>query len=167
VRDHGGRVKVERRHGGGTVFQLYFPVATGQESSAVQDDKGTVNLNGNQEHLLVVDDEPHLRDIAATILKGLNYKVDLVESGEQAVAFIDKQAVDLVLIDMLMDPGMNGRQTFEKIIKRRPGQKTIIVSGFSESNDVKVALKLGAKGFLKKPYSVAQLGTAVKEALLG
>jgi nitrogen-specific signal transduction histidine kinase/CheY-like chemotaxis protein len=166
VRDHGGRVQVERS-GGGTVFRLYFPVVTGEDRRAAIDDDATVDLNGNQEHVLVVDDEPHLRDIAAQILTGLNYRVDLVESGEQAVEFIKKQSVDLVLIDMLMDPGMNGRQTYEQIVRFRPGQKVIIVSGFSESHDVKVALKLGAKGFLKKPYSIEQLGMAIKGSLAG
>ncbi|MGD9365947.1 MAG: response regulator [Desulfobacteraceae bacterium] len=164
VQDHGGRVKVERS-GGGTVFQLCFPVVPGEDSRAAENDDATVNLNGNQEHVLVVDDEPHLRDIAAQILEGLNYRVDLVESGEQALEFIKKQSVDLVLIDMLMEPGMNGRQTYEEIVRLRPGQKAIIVSGFSESYDIKVALKLGAKRFLKKPYSIEQLGMAVKESL--
>jgi YesN/AraC family two-component response regulator len=91
----------------------------------------------------------------------------LAESGEQAVAFLKKQPVDLVLIDMLMEPGMNGRQTYQEIVRLHPGQKAIIVSGFSESHDAKVALKLGAKGFLKKPYSIEQLGMAVKESLSG
>jgi DNA-binding NarL/FixJ family response regulator len=68
---------------------------------------------------------------------------------------------------MLMEPGMNGRQTYEEIVRLYPGQKVIIVSGFSESHDVKIALKLGAKGFLKKPYSIEQLGMAVKESLAG
>ncbi|MGD9007001.1 MAG: response regulator [Desulfobacteraceae bacterium] len=166
VRDHGGRVKVESS-GGGTVFQLCFPVVTGQDRRVVEDDDAMVNLNGNQEQILVVDDEPQLRDIAAQILKGLNYRVALVESGEQAVEFLKKQSVDLVLIDMLMEPGMNGRQTYQEIVRLHPGQKAIIVSGFSESHDVKVALSLGAKGILKKPYSIEQLGIAVKESLAG
>jgi CheY-like chemotaxis protein len=167
VQDHGGRVQVES-NGGGTVFRLYFPVVAGEVRRAEEDDVATtVNLNGNQEHLLVVDDEPQLRDISAQILQRLNYRVDLVESGEQAVEFVKNQPVDLVLIDMLMEPGMNGRQTYEELVRLHPGQKAIIVSGFSESHDAKVALKLGAKGFLKKPYSLEQLGTAVKESLAG
>jgi PAS domain S-box-containing protein len=166
VQDHGGRVKVER-NSDSTAFQLFFPVVTGEERRAPEYDGSTAYFNGSQEHILVVDDEPHLRDIAAQILKGLNYRVGLVESGEQAVEFIKKQPVDLVLIDMLMGPGMNGRQTYEAIIKLYPEQKAIIVSGFSESNDVKAALFLGAKGFLKKPYSIEQLGMAVKECLAG
>lgn len=164
VRDHGGRVKVERISDG-TVFRLYFPVVIGEGRKAAEDDDATVNLNGKWEHILVVDDEPNLRDIAAQILKGLNYRVDMVESGEQAVEFIKKQPVDLVLIDMLMEPGMNGRQTYEEIVRLYPGLKAIIVSGFSESHDVKVALNLGAKAFIKKPYSIEQLGMAVKESL--
>jgi CheY-like chemotaxis protein len=166
VRDHGGRVKVERR-GEITVFQLYFPVVAAVKRRAAKDDDTVVNLNGNQEQVLVIDDEPHLRDIASQILKGLNYRVSLVESGEQAVEFLKKQSVDLVLIDMLMEPGINGRQTYEKIVRLYPGQKAIIVSGFSKSHDVKVALNLGVKKFLKKPYSIEQLGMAVKESLAG
>jgi PAS domain S-box-containing protein len=166
VQDHGGRVKVERC-GGRTVFKLYFPVVTGEDRSTAGADDATTNLNGNREHILVVDDEPHLRDIATQILEDLNYKVDSVKNGEQAVEFIKEQPVDLVLIDMLMEPGMNGRQTYEEIVRIHPGQKAIIVSGFSESHDVKVALNLGANGFLKKPYSIEQLGLAVKESLAG
>jgi DNA-binding NarL/FixJ family response regulator len=64
-----------------------------------------------------------------------------------------------------MEPGMNGLQTYEEIIKLYPNQKAIIVSGFSESEDVKATLRLGASGFIKKPYSMNQLGRAAKEAL--
>ncbi len=60
---------------------------------------------------------------------------------------------------------MNGRQTYEEILKLYPDQKAIITSGFSESDDVKATFQLGAGGFIKKPYSMAQLGRAVKEAL--
>jgi two-component system cell cycle sensor histidine kinase/response regulator CckA len=66
---------------------------------------------------------------------------------------------------MLMDPGMNGRQTYEEILKLNPDQKAVIASGFSESDDIKEVLELGAGVFIKKPYSMAKLGRAVKEAL--
>ena len=66
---------------------------------------------------------------------------------------------------MLMEPGMNGRQTYEEIIKLYPDQKAIIASGFSKSDDVKAALKLGVSEFVKKPYSIERLALATKEAL--
>ena len=66
---------------------------------------------------------------------------------------------------MLMEPGMNGRQSNERILGIRPDQKAIIISGFSESDEVKRALRLGVGRFIKKPYSMEQLGQAVRDAL--
>ena len=117
------------------------------------------------QHILVVDDEPHLRDIACKMLQSIGYNVDSVCSGELATRFLKDNPVDLLIIDMLMEPGMNGRQTYEEIIKSTPDQKTLLASGFSEGADVKATLKLGACGFIKKPYSMEQLSKAVQEAL--
>ncbi len=66
---------------------------------------------------------------------------------------------------MIMDPGMTGYETYRKIIKIHPHQKALIASGYSESDDVKKTLRLGAGGFLKKPYSMDQLGKAVQDEL--
>ena len=125
----------------------------------------TENHAGNGEHILVVDDEAQLRDIASQLLRSLGYKVDSVSSGELAIRFIMEKPVDLIVLDMLMEPGMRGSQAYEEIIKLYPEQKAIIVSGFSESDDVKATIKLGAAGFIKKPFSMDELGQAVKEAL--
>lgn len=163
MQDHGGKIHTIS-DSKGTCFQLYFPVATEKGVARVGKDKKE-KFTGSGEHILVVDDEPQLRDIASQILQSLGYKVDSVSSGESAIKFMEKSPVDLILIDMLMAPGMNGRQTFEEIIKLYPGQKAIIVSGFSESDDVKETLKLGVECFIKKPYSIDQLGCAVKEVL--
>ncbi|MBU0943522.1 MAG: response regulator [Proteobacteria bacterium] len=161
--DHAGKIFVESSDKG-TRFQLYFPVAT--ETDVVQREKVLIEkIDGNGESILVVDDEPQLRDIAAQMLGSLGYLVDSVDSGESAVEFVKKQAVDLIVIDMLMEPGMNGRQAYEEILERYPGQRAIIASGFSESDDVQMTLQRGAGGFIKKPYSIVQLGRAVKEAL--
>ena len=72
--------------------------------------------------------------------------------------------VDLLLIDMLMEPGISGLQTYDAILLLNPRQKAIVVSGFSESVDVKKTLKLGASSFIKKPYSLDQLARAVRKA---
>jgi len=112
-----------------------------------------------------VDDERQLRNIAVETLETLNYKVDSVNSGEEAVEFLSQTSVDLVLLDMLMSPGMNGRETYEEILKIRPGQKALIVSGFSNSDEIKKALALGAGGFLKKPFDMAELAAVVSHEL--
>jgi CheY-like chemotaxis protein len=113
-----------------------------------------------------VDDEPQLRDIASKMLSALGYSTDVVASGEKALEFLEKKSVDLVVLDMMMEPGLNGRQVYEKILEIRPGQKTVIASGYSESEDVDACLKLGVGGFVKKPYSFAQLSKVVRNGLL-
>jgi len=165
VEDHGGQIRVESSDEG-TSFSLFFPVSN--KSVSRRDDPQVENMDTSKgEHILVVDDEPLLQDIAEQILLGLGYNVSTVASGEEAVEFVKETPVDLLVVDMLMDPGITGRQTYEKILKLYPEQKAIVASGFSESDDVKATLKLGAGGFIKKPYSVYQLGRAVRDALKG
>lgn len=163
MKDHEGKIFVESSSKG-TCFQLYFPVSKEKEVIPLENKK-IENFVGNGEHILIVDDEPQVRDIAGQMLQSLGYKVDSVESGELAVEFIKERPVDLIVIDMLMEPGMNGRQTYEEIIALCPEQRAIIASGFSENDDVQATLQLGAGGFMKKPYSMDQLGQTVQEAL--
>ncbi len=162
VQDHNGKIFVESS-AKGTCFHLYFPASNKEAGLSKKNE--TEHLAGNMEHILVVDDEPQLLDIASRILEGLGYIVHAVSSGEEAISYIKANPVDLVLLDMVMRPGINGHQTYQEIIKQYPGQKAIIVSGFSESEDVRATLELGAKGLVNKPYSRASLSRAVKEAL--
>ncbi len=165
MENHNGKIIVNSDEQG-TCFQLFFPSA--KETTIVKlKDPSMEDLIGDSEFILVVDDEQHLRDIASQMLLELGYKVDSVPSGEMAIEFVKKKSVDLIVLDMLMNPGMNGRQTYEEIIKLYPNQNAIIASGYSESEDVKAILRLGAGGFIKKPYSMDQLGLAVKKGLLG
>ena len=164
VQDHGGKIKVDS-NGQGTTFNLYFPRHV-EMAFKPKKERESVSLMGKGEHILVVDDEPVLRDIACQTLSALGYRVDAVNSGEAALFFLEGQKVDLVLLDMLMEPGINGCETYERIILKYPGQKAIIVSGFSRSDDVKKAMQLGVGSFIEKPYSIEQLGRAVKELLL-
>ncbi|MBI5593465.1 MAG: response regulator [Deltaproteobacteria bacterium] len=163
VLDHGGTVQVEST-AGGTSFILYFPVSE-TETSPKETNAGIEGLKGSGETILVVDDEPLQRDIASRMLKVLGYDSVCVGSGEQAVAYLQQNRVDMILLDMLMDPGINGRQTYERILRIHPNQKAIIASGFSESEEVKMAQQSGARGFIKKPYSIEQLGRALKEGM--
>jgi len=95
----------------------------------------------------------------------LGYKAKAVNSGEEAVEYLKENTVDLVLLDMIMDPGISDRQTYEQIIKIHPNQKAIIVSGFAETDEVKEAQKLGAGQYVKKPISLEIIGLAVKDEL--
>ncbi len=99
---------------------------------------------GQGEAILIVDDVEEQRKIASGMLKELGYSVVSVSSGEEAVEYLKTNKVDLLLLDMIMDPGMDGLDTYKKIIEMRPDQKAIIASGFSESVRVKVVQSLDA-----------------------
>ena len=165
VQDHGGIVWVDSQGDGmGTVFELYFP-STAVPLDKKQDEFSVQELHGKQETILVVDDEELLREIANHMLQKLGYRVVLMSSGESAIAYLQDNEVDLVILDMIMDPGMSGRKTYEKILQFRPGQKAIIASGFAEDEDVRQVLRLGASSYLRKPYTLKVLGRTVRDSL--
>ena len=163
MQDHGGAVTVDSSPNG-TTFKLYFP-ATDQQIAADEESVKLADLRGNGERILVVDDQEQQRDIATKILESLGYRVDAVASGEKAIEFLQKKSTDLLLLDMIMDPGINGRQTYQESIRIKPGQKAVIASGYSKSAEVKKAFELGASGFIKKPYSMEELGIVIQQEL--
>jgi CheY-like chemotaxis protein len=99
------------------------------------------------------------------MLDTLGYKAVAVGSGEEAVEYLKGHTVDLILLDMIMDPGINGCEAYKRIIAIHPDQKTVIISGFAESDDVKKAQKLGAGRYIRKPVTLDKLGLAVKGEL--
>ena len=163
VHDHGGDITIDS-DSRGTCFCLRFPAS--QDQAVVEEaDWDSTRYLGQGEHILIIDDEEQLIDIAGQMLEMLGYRVSAASSGEAALAFLRNHSVDLVLLDMLMGTGMNGRETYEKILKIHPGQKGLIASGFSENDEVEKTLALGAGQFLKKPYTMELLGQAVHEVL--
>ena len=167
--DHGGTVTV-KSDPGGSIFTLYFPArnsdCNGQSTKAdVKEKKQLQKIKGEGKTSLVVDDEAVQRTIALDILKEFGYRGEAVASGEAAIEYLKRKRVDLVLLDMVMRPGMNGFQTLQRIKEMYPGQKAIIASGFSESKDVKLALEQGAGEYVKKPYTLERLGDALQREL--
>lgn len=163
VQDHGGAVTVHSSEQG-TTFELYFPI-TREELSVGRGTLDLKELQGSGESILVVDDEEKQRNIASEMLSALGYRVETAAGGEEAVEMLRDRPMDLVLLDMIMDPGINGRRTFEKIIGIYPDQKAIIASGFSENEEVKKALELGVHTFMRKPYTMEQIGLTIKDVL--
>lgn len=163
MQDHNGAVMVTSNDQG-TLFELYFPVCH-EELTSKEEKKDLALLRGHGEKILVVDDESCQRDIACKFLAHLNYECHAVASGEEALDYLAKHPVDLVVLDMIMGPGMDGCRTYAALVDRNPHQKAIIASGFSETDNVTEAQRLGAGDFIKKPYSMAQLGRAVQQEL--
>jgi len=164
VKDHQGYIDVRSTPGAGTVFTLYFPV-TRREAATAAVPVSMAQYMGRGESVLVVDDVGEQREIACGILTKLGYRARAVASGEEAVACLKEAPADLVILDMIMDPGISGLETYTRILDENPGQKAIIASGFSETVDVKQAQRLGAGAYVKNPYTLEKLGLAVQAEL--
>ena len=108
-----------------------------------------------------MDDVTEQREIASQMLTRLQYSVTAVASGEAAVDYLKNNTVDLLVLDMIMDPGIDGLETYKRILEVHPGQRAVITSGFSETQQVKEAQSLGAGVYIKKPYTLKKLGMAV------
>ena len=164
VKDLNSYIDVKSTDGEGTTFTLYFPVS--REGSVKPTEKVSLaSLMGNGESILVIDDVQEQREIAAGMLETLGYATASVPSGEHAVEYVRDNLVDLLVLDMIMDPGIDGLDTYKKVIELRPGMKAVIASGFADTHRVKETQELGAGSYVKKPYTIEKIGIAVKTEL--
>lgn len=163
VKDHQGYIDFESRENKGSRFTVYFPVT--RKLSDNISPKAMDTYLGNGESILVVDDVEEQREIASAILATLGYCVNTVDSGEAAIEYLRNNKADLIVLDMIMDPGIDGLDTYREIVSRWPDQKVIITSGFSETERTQEVLNLGASVYLKKPYTIEKFGTAVYSVL--
>jgi len=164
VKDHDGYIDVQSVEGKGTTFTLYFPVT--REEMAEEGKKIPVDAyKGHGESVLVVDDVEGQRMVATALLTELAYQVHAVCSGEEAVEYLKTNQADILVLDMIMEPGIDGLETYKRILQINPRQKAVIVSGYSETEHVKEAQKLGAGAYVKKPYVIEKIGMAIRNEL--
>jgi signal transduction histidine kinase/ActR/RegA family two-component response regulator len=164
IKDHNGYITVESTEGMGTTFVVYLPL-TSELASVTKYPYAQEEIKGQGESILVVDDVGEQREIAVKLLQRMGYSVHAVGSGEEAIEYLKMNSVDLLILDMIMDPGIDGLETYKKILEIRPRQKAIIASGFSETERVKEALTLGAGAYLRKPFLYSQVGAVVRTEL--
>jgi CheY-like chemotaxis protein len=164
VKDHNGYIDVQSEEGKGTIFKLYFPVTREELSQAKETVSQSIYM-GRGESILVVDDVKEQRELAVNMLGWLGYQVEALSSGEEAIIYLKNNKADLVVLDMIMDPGIDGLETYRRIKEFKPKQKAIVVSGFSETDRVKMAQEIGAGSFVRKPYILEKIGVVVRREL--
>lgn len=160
IKDHKGFLDLKTQPGKGTSFYIYFP--TTRKLAYESDSDETC---GGSEKILVVDDDEIQREVSTQLLERLGYEVNQIESGEEAIEFLRETPHDLVILDMIMPGGIDGAETYRRILEVNPKQKAVIVSGFSESERVKVAQELGVGNFIKKPLTKKAIAVAVRAEL--
>ncbi|MBU0982322.1 MAG: PAS domain S-box protein [candidate division Zixibacteria bacterium] len=160
VKDHHGYVDVESTVVEGTTFYLYFPITRETPMPADSDE-----IIGGTEKVLVIDDDQIQREVSIRLLTKLGYHANAVESGEQAIEYLRGRPQDLIILDMVMPPGLDGADTLREIRRDHPHQRAIMVSGFAESERVEEALRLGAGAFVRKPLTLKTTAMAVRREL--
>lgn len=165
VKDHKGYINAESEKEKGTTILICLPVTKTKNEINNEPSTKIEDYYGNNETVLLADDIEEQREIAKDMLTTLNYNVESVSSGEEAVAYIKRNPVDIILLDMIMENGIDGYETYKRILEINPAQKAIITSVFSETVRVKKAQALGAGAYIKKPYSLKTLGKTIKAEL--
>ncbi|MCL4370690.1 MAG: response regulator, partial [Chloroflexi bacterium] len=161
VEDHHGYLDLETDVGKGTTFAVYLPVSS---VDSVRPQQKTKPMGGT-ERLLVADDDPAQLKVAGELLKHLGYAVQTASSGEQALEALATNPVDLLILDIVMPPGIDGTETYRRALSLRPGLPAVFLSGYAESKQIVEARKLGATAFVNKPVSLEKLAQAVRTQL--
>jgi CheY-like chemotaxis protein len=166
VKQHQGWVEVDSTEGVGTTFKTFFPASTKTVDNVA--DKLAVNaaIRGGSETILLVEDEPVLRELARVILTDYKYRVLEAATGVEALKVFDehKGRVDLLLTDMVMPEGMTGRELAEELKSRKPELRVVFTSGYSTEIMGHDTALLDTM-FLQKPYPPPLLAKTVRECL--
>jgi DNA-binding response OmpR family regulator len=122
------------------------------------------NTGTGKIHIIIADDEPFFCDTIAQFLRDAGYMVTIVHDGTGVLPVIQREKVDLVLLDLVM-PGMSGLETLELIKKQSPPPRVIVLSGYGESENVEQAKQRGSDGFVTKPFGLETLMRHIRTVL--
>jgi PAS domain S-box-containing protein len=170
LRRHDGHIAVESEAGHGATFTLHLP-ATGESSAGEEaEEPAGGRVVGGHGRLLVVDDEPMIRDLLRSLLEHLGYEVETAAEGGEAVRRYDAEAeagrpFDLVILDLTIRGGLGGREAFERIRARHPRARAIVSSGYSNDPIMAHHREYGFAGVLSKPYTLEDLSALLAQVL--
>lgn len=163
VRDHHGYIDLETTEGKGTTFHVFLPVYRAPSLSVAG-----LDLPRGSEAILVVDDDELQVNVMVSLLQALDYRVMGVQNGEECLRLIKDEGYrfDLIILDMVLGEGLDGLATYEALQKLAPGQKVVLISGFSKTaRNVARAQELGAGVYLRKPLTIERVARTVRETL--
>ena len=165
IKQSGGHIGVYSEPGIGTTFRLFLPRMT-EDVPIVEESAATPLLHGRGESVLVVEDNEALRRVVTRQLGELGYRVLAAENAAAGLELLDRRSIDLLLTDIVMPGGINGRELARRARQRWPEIKIVFTSGFSEARLNGDAGPLAAcTPLLSKPYRKEDLASAAREAL--
>ncbi|GAB6145222.1 hybrid sensor histidine kinase/response regulator [Desulfocicer niacini] len=163
VKDHNGHIDIQSKVGFGTNVTIYFPAGEYAKSPKIQEIPESIGMENKR--ILVVDDLEEQRIITVSMLKKMGFQAMAVASGEAALHVLTERRFDLLILDMMMEPGMDGLETYRRSLKLNPDQQAVIASGYSKTDHIKELRKLGNCGYIKKPFLLNDLKRVLRDAL--
>jgi signal transduction histidine kinase/CheY-like chemotaxis protein len=166
VKQHRGWVEVASEVGKGTTFKFYFPISEKVDHTVSSASQSLKPVQGRRETILLVEDETPLRELVREILRQYNYRVVEASSGVDALRVWDAEQgkIDLLLTDMVMPEGMNGRELARQLRQRQATLKVIYTSGYT-ADVANSNIEAGDTVFLQKPYAPPVLAQRVRDCL--
>jgi PAS domain S-box-containing protein len=170
IKNHGGFVTVESQLGHGTTFHVNLPAA-GAAALADPPEWTIVTPPGQRGRILVMDDEPAIRTIAAQMLQYLGHEVVVTDSGHAAIeqyrrALEQQQPFDAVMLDLVVPGAMGGRETIEGLTELDPAVNAIVVSGYTQDSVLSQYRDYGFKAVMAKPFTLEELNSALHAAIV-
>lgn len=166
VKGHGGHIFPCSEPDKGTTFNIFWPAAEmarrGPEAVSGLEKK----LPGHAATILVVDDEPEIRELTAEALESLGFSTHTASTGEEALRIYAEHGrfINLVVLDLSM-PGMGGQQCLRELLRMDPAARVLVASGYSATGQIEDIIQNGAAGFIGKPYRIAELEAQIRKIL--
>jgi CheY-like chemotaxis protein len=166
VKQSRGHVHVESERGRGTTVTLYFPLSNRAPEPLASAAPTPADAQGSGEVVLLLEDEPVVRQVAEMMLGRLGYRVVSATTGREALERAQNlPRIDLFLTDVVLPGGMNGCEVAEELKRQRPGLRVLYASGYSDRILEHRGQLPPTLRRIAKPYDIAQLAEAVRKAM--
>jgi CheY-like chemotaxis protein len=166
VQQSAGHIYIDSKPGAGTTIHLYLPRAAQSYPARHGGKPKSANASGNNEVVLVVEDDSDLRDLAVLLLNRMGYRTHEAADGQMALLLLEKLPhVDLLFTDLVLPQGMSGAEIAKAARKRFPGLKVLFTSGYGESASFEDVLPDAKVEMISKPYRREVLAKRLQEVL--
>jgi CheY-like chemotaxis protein len=166
ARQSAGHVRIYSEIGEGTTVKIYLPRSVGDTKTPAIGEGNRLSRWTGAETILVVEDDDKLREYASEVLEELGYRVMRASNGVAALEILSgKDPIDLLLTDVVMPGGVNGRQLADAAVGQRPGLRVLYMTGYTRNAIVHQGrLDLGIS-MISKPFSFEELASKVRQVL--